>query len=693
MPICKAEVYDADIMEGLLRHAGVCEQDKTSLRRYKKRRVNGNTVQIIYDYSDGPARQMLKGRLYPDPFLGLATFPREIRAALAQKYYDEIDMENSQPVLLAQIGRKEGIQTAALDEYVEQRASVLETIQKSHKMTRSEAKDICIAVLFGGVREEHPLLPRMKVELDLLARIVCDKYPDYLTLAKKSKEAKARKGNLPASALAQYAQDQETKILLIIQDFLAEKGYLMDVLQHDGGDVRKKDGQTIPLTLLKEAEGVVSEKTGFKVTLTVKPLTHSFDFTPASNETFIPNNIHINDSWAAERLVDAVGDRLRMVGNDLYCEGDDGIWESGDWGIRVLIEQHEKQLIWKQLNEAGLTTVFDYGGNVVNIAKLIKQAYIKAKPGKLPLQMLYTRTPKDCLDEDVAAEAVRVFKDLLFLITGKQEPLRDYVTKWLAHILQHPYELAGILLILSGGKGVGKDTLIDFLIAHVFGKHGATNYTTNRQFFEKHDTGRKGKLLIKLEEADRKMCLDNASDLKAMVTGESATFNPKNEKAVTIPNYCRFIFTTNKPNPVDFSDGERRFVILTCSAEKKGDMDYWTMVRAKLFNNEAGLAVANYLLSIDLSEFQVRTLPPNEYQDAVTETEIKSEQRFVSKWDGKETLASVLFNEYRDYCRDGSIYYVDNANAFGRLLLPFIGDGSVVKKRKADGVWYKKANV
>ena len=101
--------------------------------------------------------------------------------------------------------------------------------------------------------------------------------------------------------------------------------------------------------------------------------------------------------------------------------------------------------------------------------------------------------------------------------------------------------------------------------------------------------------------------------------------------------------------------------------------------------------MANYLLGIDLSDFQIRTLPPNAYQDAVVETEIKSEQRFISHWDGEEKLASVLFNEYRDYCRDESLYYAENAIAFGRLMLPFIADGSVVKKRKADGVWYKKA--
>lgn len=690
MPIHKSEVYDTNVIELLLRHPGVCDTDKGSLRKYKKRHINGNTVQITYDYSDGPNRDMKKGRIYPQPFLGLATFPREVRAALAATHYDEIDMENSQPVLLAQIGKKEGLLMASLDEYVDKRTEVLAEIQKSNNMTRSEAKDICIAVAFGGYREEHPLLPKIKAELDTLADIICKKYPDYLTLAKKSKEAKGKRSNLPASALAQYAQDHETKILLIIEAFLAEKGYSMDVLQHDGGDVRKKDGQSIPMTLLREAEGVVLDKAGFKVTLGIKPLTHTFDFTPSSNDTMVPKAILVNDSWAAEQLVTIAEDKLRLVGNELYCQMNDGSWNFGDWGIRKLIEAHEKQLVWKQINDVGFTNTFDYGGDVVHIAKLIKQVYFKAKEGKLPIQFAYTEVDADGNDHE---PAVQQFQALLKIVCGNDDVLYEYVLRWLAHIIQKPYELPGVMLILSGGKGVGKDTIFDFLFAHVFGKKSSQNYTSNGQFFEKHDTGRQGKLLVKLEEADRHICLKNASDLKAMVTGSEATFNPKCEKAVTIPNYCRFVFTTNTGNPVDFGEGERRFIILPCSAEKKGDLAYWTTVRDTLFNDQAGLAVAKFLEAVDLTGFNVRQLPENEYQDEVVETEVKAEQRYIEQWDGQKLLVSEMFRDYRNFCNANDLLHAENASSFGKRLLPFKRDGVIDNKRTGRGSVYWKVGV
>jgi hypothetical protein len=632
---------------------------------------------------------MKKGRIYPQPFLGLATFPKDIRAALAAAHYDEIDMENSQPVLLAQIGKKEGLLMASLDEYVEKRTEVLAQIQKSNNMTRSEAKDICIAVAFGGYREEHPLLPKIKAELDTLADIICKKYPDYLALAKKSKESKGNRTNLPASALAQYAQDHETKILMVIEAFLTEKGYSMDVLQHDGGDVRKKDGQSIPMTLLKEAEGVVWDKAGFRVTLTIKPLTHSYDFTPSSNDTMVPRAILVNDSWAAEQLVSIAGDKLRLVGNELYCQMSDGSWNFGDWGIRKLIHDHEKQLVWKQINDVGFTNTFDYGGDVVHIAKLIKQVYIKAKEGKLPIQFAYTEVEADGNYE----AAVEQFQALLKMVCGNDDVLYQYVLRWLAHIIQKPYELPGVMLILSGGKGVGKDTVFDFLFAHVFGKKSSQNYTSNGQFFEKHDTGRQGKLLVKLEEADRHICLKNASDLKAMVTGSEATFNPKCEKAVTIPNYCRFVFTTNTGNPVDFGEGERRFIILPCSAEKKGDLVYWTTVRNTLFNDQAGLAVAKFLEAVDLTGFNVRQLPENEYQDEVVETEVKAEQRYIEQWDGQKLLVSEMFRDYRNFCNANDLLHAENASSFGKRLLPFKRDGVINNKRTAKGSVYWKVGV
>jgi phage/plasmid-associated DNA primase len=288
------------------------------------------------------------------------------------------------------------------------------------------------------------------------------------------------------------------------------------------------------------------------------------------------------------------------------------------------------------------------------------------------------------------SEEVSLFLELLHLMCGKDQILTTYVGKWLAHALQRPYELPGVMLIVSGGKGVGKDTTFDFLGKHVYGKYSAINSVNNKQFWDKHDTGRKGKFLVKLEEADRKTCIDNAQSLKGLITGESIIYNGKNEKPVSVPNYCRFVFTTNKGNPVDFSEAERRFVILPCSADKKGDSAFWCKVRETLFNDQVGKAVADFLLGIDLTDFDVRKLPENAYQANVVEAAASPEQRFVEAWNGEETSATAFYQLYRDYCVENDYEYVTSQKRFGNLMLTFIRDGLIIKQLKNTGTLYKK---
>jgi hypothetical protein len=457
MVLLKSELFDVDAMESLLRHDGVSETDKKPLRRYKKMRVNGNSVRIEYDYSK-KMRDLKKGRVYPDRLLSLGSFPREIRAALSAKYYDDIDCENSQPVLLAQVAKKNGVACEALEEYIANRKEVLEAIQKTHKMTRDEAKDVCIAILFGGYRNEHPLLPRIKAELDTLSILIAQRFPEILEAAKKSDD---KKNNLLASTLAHYIQNEERIILFTIDAFLAEKGYDMDVLIHDGGMVRRKGNEPFPPSLLEEAKGVVLEKTGFHITLCIKPLTHTFDFSSQTN-SMVPSNILIDDSFAAKKFVEMVGDKIRRCGNELYVLNDEGIWETGDDAMRGLVHQYEERLVWKQVNAMGMVNTYNYGGDVNKISKLITQMKVWANQGQLPLQMTYLTTIPDGGNY---GEEVNLFLELIQLICGgpanpSYESLYTYTIKWLAHSVQRPYELPGVMLILSGKKGTGKDTIL-----------------------------------------------------------------------------------------------------------------------------------------------------------------------------------------------------------------------------------------
>lgn len=689
MAITKEEIFDADMLELLLKHDGIKMDVKNSLRKYKKRRANANHVALSYDYGKG-VRDLQKGRLYVQPWLGLSSLPSDVRAALGAKYYDEIDMENSQPVLLEQLADKLGVVHPALTEFIYSRANILATLQASHTMTRDEAKQLCFRVFYGGLADEHQLFPALRVELQTLASSVIATFPEFEVVAKKSKEAKQRDPSLhlnhEGSVLAHYAQHLETTILLEIDAYLTSKGYSLDVLQHDGGMVRKKGTESISMSLLEEAQGVIFNKTGFRITLTIKPLKHSFQFVSSQDNAIVPQHILITDSWATDKFVKMVGERLRRVGTELYILNQDDIWDSGEFALRQLIEEYEDQLTWKQYNCMGFLVSKVYGSDVAGINKLIVQTKVKAKEGALPIQFSYLLAEPH---EEKLSVIVR-FCDLLRLASRKA-PLYDYLLKWIAHIVQKPLDNPGVGIVLTGNKGVGKDTLFDFLMKFVLGKISSTNYDSNKQFFDKHDMGRKGKLLVKVEEANRKLCMENKDTLKSMVTASDSTFNPKNEKAVIVPNKCRFVFTSNKGNPLDFADGERRYVILPCSSEKKGDTEYWDSTYALLFNPEAGRTIGDWLMKIDLTGFQIRKLPANDYQNEVVEAEESSEQRFFDSWDGYELSSSDLYDTYRRFCQENDLPYAPNALSFGQRILPFLRDAVLIKRRRNNGVYYLKS--
>lgn len=679
--LTKTEVYDVDMVQKLVRHDGVCQQDKKKLKAYRDRRNNGNHVDVTYVFGE-QYQSIKKGRLYARHRLGCEGFPRDIRACLYEKYYWDVDMENAQPVLLVTLAKKLGVLCPALNEYCEKREEVLAEIMRAHNYSRDEAKSLCISVIFGGYRDHHPLLPQMYNELKTLSVLVSDENPDLLQIIRKDKELK-EKQNPQGSCLAMFIQNEERLILETIDKFLSSKGRSMDGLMHDGGLVRKLPNETaFPSELLRETEAFVLTTNGYPITLAVKPMKHTFVF---SDDTLLPSTLLINDEYAGKTFVSLVGDRLRKVDGSLWVEDSQGLWSNSSESLRMLVAEYSSDLVFKQSGPMGIK-IFDYGGNEDKIPKMLKQAYLHAKKGDLPLQLAYSLVETSAMTK----EPLELFLDLVSLLTNHQEPLKDYVLNWFAHILQKPFEIPGVALIVTGRKGYGKDTLFDFFGKYVLGSLYFTNYTENAQLFDHFDTMKIHKLLVKVEEADRAICMKNSSALKGMITADKIIVNPKNKQPYQCSNFCRYVLTTNKGNPVEFSDGERRYVLLPSSGERKGHFDYWTKVREVLFSDEGGKQVAEYLIERDISSFVPQKLPPNEYQDAVIESEVSIEERFLDQWDGEETTNKVLMKEANAFCQSNSYPQYDSQISFGRRMLPLIRDGKLLKRQSNGIVYYSK---
>jgi len=683
--VLRSELFDADVMESLLRlPKGTIPADTTrALQRYKKRKQNGNTVLIEYDFSVG-CRTLKKGRLYPTPFLGLTVFPKEIRAALAKRFYHEIDFENCQVVLFCQVAKKFNLRCEAIDQYAAERPTILKEIQDTHIMNREEAKTICLAVLFGGVRSQHPILPRMKSELNELAIAVNQAHPEYAEAAKKDKSDDAEKWGYKKNplfgGLAIYIQNEERLCLEAISDHLDKTERKMDTLIYDGGLVRRLDESPLPMTVLKDCEAAILEKTGYAMVVTEKELVHSFDF--SRKDRVVPSDVLINDAYAAKQFVKVCGENLRRVGTEFYsCI--DGVWECGIDKVKKMIEIHEQELIFKQYAGDKLK-LFDYGGDVTHIEKMLKLLPVYAITGDMPIQFAYT------LVEEEDDTAIEKFLYLCSLACGKNAILTDYFIKWLAHMIQKPKEQPGVMMVFVGEKGVGKDTPAGIVMDVVVGSKYSHNYTNSSMMFEKHDISMLGKLIVKVEEVKRSECLEHAERIRGLVTGKEIAFNPKNVKEpVKLPNWLRLIGTSNTGNPFEMK-GERRFVICQSSSERKGDHAFWADAYRHLFTTAAGRSIGLFLEKVDLTGFVVRSLPENEYQEEVEETERTSEDKFLADWKGDVATATELYSQYKDYCLENDLRYTQTIEGFSKRILLLLNKHKIERKQTNKGRVYWK---
>jgi hypothetical protein len=641
----------------------------------KKGSLEGQQV-ITYKLARSKAGQLGYGRLFGQKG-SLETLKRECRGTICREYYHDIDVVNAHPVLLVQFAKsKYNRDLPELEHYNDHREEVLARISPN----RDEAKEEVIKVLYGG-RTTHEVLHPLYTEIRTFTKFLLNQQ-EFSDLATAVKDG----DNVYGTFLSYVLQTYERAVMLAMKGSLEQSGWKVDVLAYDGVMIRRDTLLKLDESLRK-AEADITTKTGFCVKLLDKQM-DAFEI-PHDKEEIVAGVLKEDYDRMKEEFE---RDHFYFVPTNQYAELDDGIVNFYDCDhAREYFKSKWRFKVSDKFND--FVEFFLLYRNDEN-RRTIKEIDYQAHPDDPhiftpPLDFKYkitTASPNaDCVD---------LFTTLLRINTGNDPVLYNYLLKYTAHMLQCPFDLAGVAIVITGNKGVGKDTLFDFLIEYVIGMKFAKNYESNQQFFEKHDVGRENKFLVKLEEADRKYCIDNASTLKSMITAQRSTFNPKGKKPYGTNNYARYIFTTNKPNPMDMSDEERRFVITACSSEKKGDFAFWTDIRTKLFTEEGGKAVADFLLGVDLTGFNVRLLPENAYQRQVIETELTPEDRFVADWDGVEADSSTLYNTYRSWCVENNQPYVGSSLVLGKRLLKYTRDGLIHTQRKGGNKnYYSKPNV
>jgi len=461
LKIVKVELFDVNGMERLASHDGISVDTKKQLKAYKRMRQNGNEVQIVYEYGKS-MKHIKKGRMYPQRGLGLQNFPSDVRSALAQKYYFDIDMENSQPVLLAQLCDKHGWKCDKLKEYVATRSSKLSEIMELLDCDRDAAKNMCIAVMFGGTFKKAPLFIKdLTKELQDIGHNIILAYPDIFKLCLKEKKPQN-------SCVAHVIQDLEFTILQYIDKTLTSLGRTMAVYIHDGGLVLKMDGETkFPVDLLRLCETEIQTHFGYNITLCEKEMKHTFSF-----KTDVMRSTYVSEKEYQER-------KELFEENHFYCSETETL---------CCTSGRELTHISKS-GASAYASRFNFQKTVDNKVR-ITEFYLEwsRDPMKRVIEKLFFYPDvaherpdsynlfhglEGALPMDECKESQAIIDRFTILVeqnAGKNKEMYEYILKWLAHGVQKPYVKPGVVVVLINiAQGTGKDTLGDFYGTKVIG--------------------------------------------------------------------------------------------------------------------------------------------------------------------------------------------------------------------------------
>lgn len=276
--------------------------------------------------------------------------------------------------------------------------------------------------------------------------------------------------------------------------------------------------------------------------------------------------------------------------------------------------------------------------------------------------------------------------------------------KWLmgffAHLVQKPWEKPLVALVFRGGKGVGKNALID-RIGHLLGSHYLLS--SNRRYLVGNFNGfLENLLLFTLDEAFWSGDKQAEGVLKDLITGKTHVIEHKGKETYSVDNCTRVVIIGNEDWLVPATQDERRFAVFDVGDAKKQNRNFFKTMREGMERGGDALLL-RFLLDYDLTGIDLNQAPQTQ---GLMDQKIASLDPFHQWWfecliEGKlvsgdfggewavEVDKERFRQAYRRYVRERNIRgRISQDRTLGRMLsscLPSV-DASGKKKEGSERI-------
>jgi len=270
----------------------------------------------------------------------------------------------------------------------------------------------------------------------------------------------------------------------------------------------------------------------------------------------------------------------------------------------------------------------------------------------------------------------------------KEQIVYDFLMNWFANMLQYPSSQS-IMVILRSEEGAGKSLIVDFLTL-IMGRHLCIEIQNAQDdLFGRFNGHLSGKVLLNINEAERKDLTPFIERLKTMITSPTITIEDKGQKKYVEDNKRHMLATVNPENPLPVKEGGRRFFYVEVSNELIGQTDYFTEMYNFIEKPENQRAFYQYLMARTVhKKLTVKDIPITEDMKSMYALNRDPVEEYCIEYAGERT-SMENYLAYKQYMVDNGLKYEISKKSFEMKFTKYMEKYAIVKRRKdmvADGV-------
>tara|TARA_R110000851_G_scaffold46985_1_gene114256 strand:+ start:65 stop:2314 length:2250 start_codon:yes stop_codon:yes gene_type:complete len=238
-------------------------------------------------------------------------------------------------------------------------------------------------------------------------------------------------------------------------------------------------------------------------------------------------------------------------------------------------------------------------------------------------------------------EAVELFKQHISHLTDHEPDSVNYFISYLADMIQNPDQPPGIAILLKSPQGHGKDITID-IIGKIINEKYICRTEDIKDVLGNFNTPIKDKVMCVLNELEGKDGWEYRDKLKGLITTKTLNINEKGIKHYKQKNSLRIFVFSNRMNPIEISQDDRRFVVFK-SNYRKPKSQYFDRL-GDIINNKTELySIYNYLKNFNITINLKTDRPTTKAYDDMRESNISPLYRFIN-----EIFVNNNIDEYFD---------------------------------------------